>query len=124
MKSATVAAKNLGRPDETRRFGHGEMAVVTVDGISVGRSVFDPGFRWSTDVRPIVGTDSCQVAHAGYVISGRLCVLMDDGTEIALNPGDSFVVAPGHDAWVIGDEPCMTLDWAGSAEYARGAATD
>ena len=121
MKSATVAAKNLTTPDETRRFGHGEMAVVNVGGITVGRSVFDPGWRWSTDVRPIAGTNSCQIAHAGYIIAGRLSVRMDDGTEVVFGPGDAFVVAPGHDAWVVGDQPCVALDWAGSAEYAQSA---
>ena len=118
MKSMTLGAKNLGTPDEIRRFGHGEMAVVNVSGMAVGRAVFEPGFRWSVDVRPIANTASCQAHHAGYVISGQLGVRMDDGTETILGPGTVFSVAPGHDAWVVGDEPCVTIDWASSAEYA------
>lgn len=74
----TLAAHNLDVPDEVRQFDHGGMAVVTVAGVTVGRALFEPGWRWSDDVRPIVGTRSCQVAHTGYVISGRLAVRMDD----------------------------------------------
>ncbi|MGH8825677.1 MAG: cupin domain-containing protein [Jiangellaceae bacterium] len=116
-----LAAKNLDTPDETRRFEHGEIGVVTVAGVTVGRAVFEPGWRWSTDVRPLAGTDSCQVGHTGYVISGRLCVRMDDGTEAVAGPGAVFVISPGHDGWVMGDEPCVMLDWSGSTDYARPA---
>lgn len=119
MADVTLAAKNLDAPDEVRRFDHGEMAVVTVAGVTVGRAVFQPGWRWSADVRPVAGTDSCHVAHTGYVLSGRLCVRMNDGTQAVAGPGDAFVIAPGHDGWVVGDEPCVMLDWSGSADYAR-----
>ncbi|MGH3949871.1 MAG: cupin domain-containing protein [Pseudonocardiaceae bacterium] len=121
MSDITLAAKNLDTPDEVRRFGHGEMAVVTVAGVTVGRAVFEPGWRWSADVRPVAGTASCQVAHTGYVMSGRICVRMDDGTEAVAGPGDAFVIAPGHDGWVVGDEPCVMLDWSGGVDYARSA---
>lgn len=117
-----LASKNLNTPDEVRSFDHGEMAVVTVAGVSVGRAVFEPGWRWSVDVRPLAGTTSCRVAHTGYVLAGRICVRMDDGTEAVAGPGDVFVIAPGHDGWVVGDEPCVMLDWSGSADYARAAA--
>lgn len=115
-----LAAKNLATPDETRRFDLGEMAVVTVAGMSVGRAVLQPGWQWSTHLQPMVGTTSCQVTHTGYVLSGSLAVRMDDGADAVTGPGDVFVVPPGHDGWVIGDEPCVLLDWTGSADYATG----
>lgn len=114
-----LAAASLDHPQETRRFGNGEMAVVTVAGVTVGRAVFRPGWRWSRDVGPIAGTDSCQASHTGYVISGRLAVRMDDSSEAIARPGDAFVISPGHDAWVVGDEPCVLLDWTGADVYAR-----
>lgn len=120
--SMILASKSLNTPDEVRSFDHGEMAVVKVAGVSVGRAVFEPGWRWSVDVRPLAGTTSCRVTHTGYVLAGRICVRMDDGTEAAAGPGDVFVIAPGHDGWVVGDEPCVMLDWSGSADYARTAA--
>ena len=115
----TLAAKNLDRPDEVRRFDHGEIAVVEVAGAVVGRAVFEPGWRWSEHVRPVAGTDSCQVSHVGYVLSGRLAVRLDDGTEAVAGPGDVFVISPGHDGWVLGDEPCIVLDWSDGAASAR-----
>lgn len=101
----------------------GHMAVLDLDGMSVGRAVFEPGWRWSDHVRPIAGTDTCQAAHAGYVLSGHLTVRMNDGTEENFDPGDVMVVAPGHDAWVVGDEPCIMIDWQGALDYAKERAT-
>jgi hypothetical protein len=117
----TLEAKNLDIPDEKRSFEHGTMHVVNIAGATIGRAVFNPGWKWSKDVKPLVGTDSCAVAHTGYIISGHLHVKMDDGVEGDAGPGDAFVISPGHDAWVVGDEPCIALDWSGSANYARSA---
>ena len=117
----TLVAKNLDIPDDKRSFEHGSMNVVTIGGATIGRAVFNEGWRWSLDVKPIAGTDSCQAAHTGYVISGRLHIRMDDGTETELGPGDAVVISPGHDAWVIGREPCIMLDWSGSADYGKPA---
>ena len=117
----TLEAKNLDKPDETRQFGHGEMALVNIDGGTVGRTVFQPGWKWSNDVKPVVGTDSCQVHHVGYVLSGQMHIVMDDGTEGDAGPGDAIVISAGHDAWILGDEPCVIIDWAGSATYAKPA---
>lgn len=114
-----LAAKNLDTPDELREFTNGAMSVVTVEGTSVGRAVFEPGWRWSVDVRPVAGTSSCQVPHTGYILTGRLCVRMDDGAEAVAGPGDVFVISAGHDGWVVGDVPCVMLDWAGGESYAR-----
>lgn len=117
----TIAAKSLDAPEETRTFDNGHMDIVTVAGVTVGRGVFNPGWKWSNDVKPIAGTDSCQAPHTGYVISGRMHVVMDDGTEGEAGPGDAIVIGPGHDAWIVGDEPCVLLDFSGSANYAKPA---
>lgn len=115
----TLEARSLDTPDEKRSFDHGEMHIVNVSGATIGRAVFRPGWKWSNDVKPIAGTDTCQAAHTGYVISGHMHVVMDDGTEGEAGPGDAVVISPGHDAWVVGDEPCVMLDWSGSANYAK-----
>jgi hypothetical protein len=115
----TLETRNLDTPDEQRSFGHGALNVVNIAGATVGRAVFNPGWKWSNDVKPIAGTDSCQTPHTGYVISGRMHVKMDDGTECEAGPGDAVVISPGHDAWIVGDEPCVMLDWSGAASYAK-----
>ena len=106
---------------ETRPFkdGKGQLQVVESGTGMVGRAVFEPGWKWSEHVKPIAGTDSCQAAHMGYVISGRMTVKMDDGETEAFGPGDVMIAPPGHDAWVDGDEPCIVIDWQGVADYAK-----
>jgi hypothetical protein len=108
----TLAYKNLDTPDQKRSFEHGDMNVVTLAGATIVRAVLNPGWRWSTDVKPSAGTGSCQAAHTGLVISGRFAIRMDDGAEAEFGPGDAHVVSPGHDAWVVGDEPCVIVDIA------------
>lgn len=115
----TLAARNLDAPDELREFGHGSMAVVEVAGVVVGRVVFQPGWRWSQHVRPVAGTESCQVRHVGVILSGRLAIRMDDGAEAVAGAGDVVVVSQGHDGWVVGDESCVMLELAGPGSYAR-----
>ena len=115
----TIETKNLDTPDEKRSFEHGGINLVNLSGATIGRAVFNEGWKWSNDVKPIAGTDTCQAAHTGYVISGRLHVVMDDGAEADMGPGDAVVISPGHDAWVVGGEPCVMLDWSGSANYAK-----
>jgi hypothetical protein len=116
-----LESKNIATPDEKKSFEHGEVGLVNLAGLTVGRAYFRPGWRWSADVKPLVGTDSCQMAHSGYVVSGRLHVQMTDGRELELGPGDAHLVGPGHDAWVVGDEPCVTIDFipAGDAAGSR-----
>lgn len=97
------------------------MEVVSLDNITVGRTVFEPGWRWSENVKPIAGTESCQVPHAGYCISGRMKVVMDDGSELEIGPEDAAVIPPGHDAWIVGDEPCVWVEFSGAEQYAKGA---
>lgn len=114
-------AKNFDRPDETRPFsGKGKLDVVKVGGLSVGKGVFEPGWRWSVNVKPLAKTDSCQAAHAGYVLSGRMRIKMNDGTEGEVGPGDVVFAAPGHDAWTVGDVPCVMVDFGASVgQYAQ-----
>jgi Cupin domain len=115
-----LQAKNLDTPDEKRTFEHGTLSLVTLGDVTIGLAVYQPGWKWSADVRPLVGTDSCQATHAGYVVSGRLRVRTDDGDELALGPGDAHAVPPGHDAWVEGTEPCVVADFALSQAGVRG----
>jgi ketosteroid isomerase-like protein len=121
MTQAQIA--NLDRDGEVRPFkAHGQGVVGAAGGVSIMRGTFEPGWRWSVDVAPIAGTASCQTRHLGYVISGRVRVKMDDGTEAEVGPGDVFDLPAGHDAWVVGDEPCVMLDTSPDAtRYAKGA---
>ena len=116
-------AKNFSSPDETRQFaGKGKMDIVKVGGATVGKGVFEPGWRWSTNVKPIAGTESCQALHLGYIVSGRMKVVMNDGTEAEAGPGDVVHIEPGHDAWVVGEEDCVFLDFGATVnEYAKRA---
>ena len=114
-----LTRKSFDTPDEIRPFeGKGHLDVIDMDGI-VGRGVFEPGWRWSQNVKPIAGTDSCQAAHVGYLVSGRMRIAMDDGTEMEFGAGDLMSCPPGHDAWIVGDETCVVIDWTGFADYAK-----
>jgi quercetin dioxygenase-like cupin family protein len=116
-----LVRKSLDSPEETRPFegDSGQLELVSTQEGVVGRATFLPGWKWSEHVKPIAGTDSCQAAHTGYFVSGRMKVVMDDGEEADYGPGDFAVMAPGHDAWVVGDEPCVFVDWQGFADYAK-----
>jgi hypothetical protein len=117
---ASIEVKSFETPDETRPFeGRGKADVVQVGGRQVARGVFEPGWRWSENVKPIAGTDSCETSHLGYCVSGSMRVQMDDGGERTLGPGDVVAIPPGHDAEVVGDEPCVFLDFGEIAEYAK-----
>ncbi len=111
--------KSMTSPDETRTFPNGKLALVNMEGVTFGLATFEPGWRWSTSVKPIVKTDSCEAPHTQYIISGKLHVKMDDGTEFEYGPGDVGIVPPGHDAWVVGDEPVVALDVTGMVDYAK-----
>jgi quercetin dioxygenase-like cupin family protein len=99
--------------------GKGHLEVVETGTGMVGRATFEPGWKWSKHVKPIAGTDSCQAAHMGYVLSGRMHLLMDDGTEDEFGAGDVMIAPPGHDAWTLGNEACVMVDWQGVADYAK-----
>jgi mannose-6-phosphate isomerase-like protein (cupin superfamily) len=114
-----LTVKGFTRADETRTFEKGRMDVITQDGVTFGRGTFQPGWKWSTCVKPIAKTESCQSAHLGYQVSGRMHVVMDDGTEKDIGPGDICSIPPGHDAWVVGSEPVVILDIVGAGDYAK-----
>ena len=115
----TSETRNIDTPHETRPFkAHGRMDVITLGDFTMGRGVFEPGWRWSDDVKPIAGTDSCQVRHTGFCVSGQMTVKFDDGSEVTVGPGDVVALEPGHDAWTVGDEACVILD-TGVGAYAK-----
>jgi quercetin dioxygenase-like cupin family protein len=99
--------------------GKGQLEVVETGTGMVGRATFEPGWKWSDHVKPIAGTDSCQAPHMGYVVSGRMHIVMDDGSSAEFGPGDVMIAPPGHDAWTVGDEACIAIDWQGVADYAK-----
>ena len=119
----SLSKMNFNKPDEVRPFesSSGKLELVNTESGPVGRATFEPGWKWSTHVKPIAGTDSCQSAHVGYFISGRMKVVMDNGEEGEFGPGDVMVCPPGHDAWIIGDETCVVIDWQGFSDYAKRA---
>jgi hypothetical protein len=118
---AGVHALDFDSPDETRAPDKTRVDVVRTGGMSAARLTFQPGWRWSECVKPVVGTDSCQVRHVGVVQSGAMVVAHDDGTQLELGAGEAYVIEPGHDAWVVGDQACVTFEFEPRAaeEYAR-----
>lgn len=115
-----LSSASFDSPEESRTFDNGKFDVVRLGGVTVGRAVFEPGWRWSTSVKPIAKTDSCQTHHVGYVVSGRLKVASDEGQEIELSPGNAYDIQPGHDAWVEGDETWVALEFRSAEGYAKG----
>jgi len=117
---SNLELKNLSHPDEIRDLPktHVEVANLNSDH-TVMRATFQPGWKWSECVKPTAGTQSCQVAHTIYNISGRMKIIMDDGTEKEIGPGDVADIPPGHNAMVIGDEPCVMIDFSGGKSYAK-----
>jgi class 3 adenylate cyclase len=111
--------KRFAQPDEIRTVEKARIELVELGDLAIGRAVFEPGWRWSEHVKPIVGTESCQVHHLGYVVSGHLHVEMTDGASLEVMGGDAFEIPPGHDAWVVGDEPWVSVDWAGRRLFAK-----
>jgi hypothetical protein len=113
--------KRFDRPDETRTFEKGSFQVLRIGGMTVGRASYEPGWKWSEHVGRATGEALCQVEHVGMVVSGRAAVQMADGTCYEMGPGDLFYVAPGHDSWVVGDEPYVSHHFMGADAYAHGA---
>jgi hypothetical protein len=111
--------RSFARADEVRTFPGGRLELVRLGGVTIGRGIFEPGWRWSTSVKPIAGTSSCEAPHLQYHISGTLRIRMDDGTEFDCRPGDVSSLPSGHDAWVVGDDPVVVVDFQGMADYAR-----
>ena len=111
---------DLDKPDETRPFDNGVAEIVEIGGGVIGRLTLQPGWRWSKDVKPIAGTEWCEAPHFQYSVSGTLHVQMADGDEFDLTPATVSYLPAGHDAWVVGDEPAVVVDWHGASHYAEG----
>ncbi len=117
---SSIEKKSMSSPDETRSFDKGNVDLVTIGGVTFSRLTFEPGWKWSECVKPIAKTHSCQVHHVGYVIAGRMRVRMDSGEEKEYGPDDTYVIPPGHDAWIVGDETYVGVDVSGDMmHYAK-----
>jgi hypothetical protein len=114
-----MVKKNFNQPDETRSISKGKVDVVNLNDVQAMRATFEPGWKWSECVKPVAGTESCEVAHMIYMLSGRMMVRMDDGTEQEFKAGDTGVIPPGHDAWIVGDEQVVAIDFQGGSTYAK-----
>jgi hypothetical protein len=111
--------KDFRKPDEVREFPKGRLELIKIGGATVGRAVFEPGWKWSTSVQPLVNTKSCEAPHFQYHVSGVLRILMDDGAEFDCRPGEVSLLPSGHDAWVVGNEPAVVVDFQGMIDYAK-----
>jgi quercetin dioxygenase-like cupin family protein len=111
--------KSFEKPKEIRNFPKGQIELIEVAGKTIGRATLEPGWKWSEHVQPIAKTKSCETAHLQYHLSGVLMIRMDNGETYQCRAGDVSVVPPGHDAWVVGDEPVVVVDFQGMAEYAK-----
>jgi hypothetical protein len=124
MAQSTIAAaekaelKSFGKPEEVREFPKGRLELIKVGGATIGRAVFEPGWRWATSVQPIVKTSSCEAPHFQYHVAGVLRIRMDDGAEFDCKPGDVSLLPSGHDAWVVGNEAAVVVDFQGMLDYA------
>jgi quercetin dioxygenase-like cupin family protein len=119
--SEKIQRKSMDSPDEIRVFkdNKGKAEIVTVGNIILGRGTLEPGWVWSKHVQPVTENHSCQAAHTGYIVQGRMVVKMDDGSEEELGPGEAFYVSSGHDAWIVGDETCVLIDVTGFGQHAK-----
>jgi hypothetical protein len=115
-----VEHRDFAEPDEVRTFDNGRAEILNTDAGTIGRLIFQPGWRWSKDVKPIAGTDLCEAPHFQYHVSGTLRIQTEDGTEFDATPGQLTSLPAGHDAWVVGNEPVVVVDWFGATEYAKG----
>jgi hypothetical protein len=114
-----MQSKNLAKPDVLRTFDKGRLELISLGGVTFGRATLQPGWRWSTSLQVLMKTRSCEAPHLQYHVSGRLAVRMDDGSQAEFGPGEVSLLPPGHDAWVVGDEPVVVIDITGMADYAQ-----
>jgi len=119
--SGKKEVKSFDKPDEVRTFPHGKVELVNIGGAMIGRAELQPGWKWSTCVQPIAKTKSCEAPHFQYHVSGVLKVVMDDGSEFECKAGDISLIPPGHDAWVVGNEPVVIVDYQGLVNFAKEA---
>lgn len=116
-----LETRSHSSPDETRTPAKSRIEIVRLEGYTIGRFNFEPGWRWSECVKPVVGTDSCQNSHVGYAVAGRLTVQLEDGSKTSIEPGDSYTIPPGHDAWVEGGEGFVGIEVMSAEQYAKPA---
>ena len=117
MKAAEV--KSFTKPDEVRQFPKGKVEIINIGGATIGRAIFEPGWKWSTSVQPLAKTKSCEASHFQYHVAGTIVVKMDDGEIIKCRPGDVSLLPSGHDAWVEGNETAIIVDFQGMVDYAK-----
>jgi uncharacterized cupin superfamily protein len=116
---AKMQKRTFSKPDETRTFEKGKVEIIALEGITFGMATLEPGWKWSSCVKPIAKTDSCQAPHLQYLLSGRIRVKMDDGSEEEFGPGDLASIPPGHDAWIVGNDSVVAIDITGMGNYAK-----
>jgi quercetin dioxygenase-like cupin family protein len=114
-----VILKRFETPDEVRVFEKGRFELVNIGRMTIGRATYEPGWKWSTHVGPLVGKSSCDVSHVGFVVAGRATAAMNDGRVVEMKAGDLFYIDPGHDSWVVGDEPYVSIHLLGADDYAH-----
>ena len=114
-----LESKSHDAPDESRTPAKTRVDVVRLDGYTIGRFTFEPGWRWSECIKPVAGTDSCQLSHVGYIVQGQITIRLDDGTERTFTPGQSYTIPPGHDAWVEGDESFIGIEVMSAEQFAN-----
>ena len=114
-----LQARSHAAPDETRTPDKTKVEVVRLEGFTVGRLNLEPGWRWSECIKPIVGTDSCQLSHVGYLVSGQMGIKLNDGSEQIISAGESYTIPPGHDGWVVGDQTCVAIEVMSADQFAR-----
>ena len=119
VKESLAELKKFNKPDEVREFPKGRLELVKIGGATVGRATLEPGWRWSTSLQPIVKTKSCEAPHFQYHVAGTLMIQMDDGKTFEAKAGDVTLLPIGHDAWVVGDEPVVIVDFQGMVDYAK-----
>jgi mannose-6-phosphate isomerase-like protein (cupin superfamily) len=120
MKKAE--AKSFNNPDEVRTFPKGKVELINIGGATIGRATFEPGWKWSTSVQPLAKTKSCEAPHFQYHLSGTIKIVMDDGKQFECKAGDVSLLPSGHDAWVVGNEPVVVVDFQGMVDYAKASA--
>ena len=114
-----LESKSHTKPDEIRTPSKSRVEIVRLEGFTIGRFTFEPGWRWSECIKPVVKTDACQLSHVGHALSGRLTVRLKDGTQQTISPGDSYTIPPGHDAWVEGNERFVGIEVMSAEQYAK-----
>jgi hypothetical protein len=118
-QKTSLEALDFSHAQETREFPKGKLELITLNGVTFGKATFQPSWRWSSHIKPVAGTESCQSAHLGVQLSGTMHIKMDDGTERDIRAGDVVNIPPGHDGWVVGNEPVVFIDITGMENYSK-----